>query len=71
MSTSITQTRPAIARSGAVKRIVQAIDRPFAAWEARRRFRQQLRDMPDYLLRDVGLDVEKARVEAYKPFWRS
>lgn len=40
-------------------------------WQRRRDDRKRLRDMPDYLLRDVGLDAATARNEADKPFWRS
>ena len=71
MSTSITEPRPDFAGGRTFKRLLQAIDRPFAAWETRRRFRAQLRDMPEYLLRDIGLDIEDARAEADKPFWRT
>ena len=71
MSTSLTESRPAVAGGRTLRRIFQAIDRPFAVWETRRRFRAQLRDMPDYLLRDVGLDIEGARAEAEKPFWQT
>ena len=47
-----------------------AADRLLALWQARHEHRQQLRQMPSYLLRDVGLSDERALEEARKPFWR-
>jgi len=40
-----------------------------AAWQARRRARNDLRGLPEYLLRDIGLEVE-ARQDDLGPFWR-
>jgi uncharacterized protein YjiS (DUF1127 family) len=48
-----------------------AIDRLLRSWETRLHDRAQLRNMPDYLLRDVGIDTATAQAEADKPFWRS
>ena len=39
-------------------------------WDLRRRTRKDLRGLPDYMLRDIGLDPYTAAVEAAKPFWR-
>lgn len=39
-------------------------------WEQRRRSRRQLRQLSDALLSDIGVDRERARQEADKPFWR-
>jgi len=47
-----------------------AADHVLGLWQARYQHRRQLRQMPPYLLRDVGLSEERAREEAGKPFWR-
>jgi uncharacterized protein YjiS (DUF1127 family) len=44
--------------------------RTLAAWRARGELRRQLRALPAYLLRDVGLHVEDVLAETRKPFWR-
>ncbi len=41
-----------------------------ARWTARARQRRGLRELPDALLRDLGLSREQAETEAAKPFWR-
>lgn len=40
-------------------------------WDVRRRTRKDLRGLPDYMLRDIGLDPLSADQEAAKPFWRA
>ncbi|GAB4225866.1 MAG: hypothetical protein Tsb0032_32000 [Kiloniellaceae bacterium] len=40
-------------------------------WQAHQRFRRDLRRLPDYLLRDIGLDVTEAHEESRKPFWQA
>lgn len=40
-------------------------------WDLRRRTRAHLRDLPTYLLPDIGLDYPTALAEASKPFWRA
>ena len=40
-------------------------------WDLRRRTRAHLRDLPPYLLPDIGFDYPTARAEASKPFWRA
>ena len=52
-------------------RMFLAIDRPLAVWQKRREYREQLRQMPEYLLRDIGLSVAEAQDEARKPFWHA
>jgi len=42
-----------------------------ALWSERRRERRQLMEMPDHLLRDIGITRVDAFVEADKPFWRA
>lgn len=39
-------------------------------WENRARERRHLAEMPDRMLRDLGLSRSDARREAEKPFWR-
>lgn len=51
-------------------RLLLAVARPLVIWQRRIRDRDYLRQLPDYLLRDIGIDVEDARGEARKPFWR-
>ena len=38
-------------------------------WQHNRRTRKQLAEMPDYLLKDVGLDRSIVEQEILKPFW--
>ncbi|WP_227010305.1 DUF1127 domain-containing protein [Pelagibius marinus] len=40
-------------------------------WRARQRDRGDLRRLPDYLLRDIGLDVDETRQESRKTFWQT
>lgn len=42
-----------------------------ALWSERRRERRQLMEMPDHLLRDIGITRVDAFHEADKPFWRA
>ncbi|HEY9538894.1 MAG TPA: DUF1127 domain-containing protein [Kiloniellaceae bacterium] len=51
-------------------RLLLAATRPLTTWQRRLRDRDCLQRLPDYLLRDIGLDLEDARREAGKPFWR-
>jgi len=50
--------------------LLLAAARPLTLWQRRIRDRDYLQHLPDYLLRDIGLDLEDARYEAGKPFWR-
>lgn len=43
--------------------------RVIALWIARRRQRQELADLDEHLLKDIGLTRAEARHEAAKPFW--
>jgi uncharacterized protein YjiS (DUF1127 family) len=47
-----------------------ATARPLTVWQKRLRDRDYLQRLPDYLLRDIGLDAEALREESRKPFWR-
>ena len=40
-------------------------------WEMRRRTRQNLRNLDDHMLADIGLDPQAASAEVAKPFWRA
>jgi uncharacterized protein YjiS (DUF1127 family) len=42
---------------------------PLARWWRTRRERQQLLELSDHMLRDVGLTQAQARHEAARPFW--
>ncbi|MPZ10069.1 MAG: DUF1127 domain-containing protein [Kiloniellaceae bacterium] len=44
--------------------------RPLVVWRQRLRDRDYLQRLPDYLLRDIGLDAAALREESRKPFWR-
>src|SRR3546814_18744095 len=51
-------------------RLFLAAARPLLVWQRRMRDRDYLPRLPDYLLRDIGLDTEAAHAEIPKPFWR-
>jgi len=38
-------------------------------WRQRSKMRQQLSQLPDYRLKDMGISAEQAIVESQKPFW--
>jgi uncharacterized protein YjiS (DUF1127 family) len=39
-------------------------------WQQRRRTRLHLAQLPDYLLKDIGLERHDVLLESAKPFWR-
>ncbi|WP_426416677.1 DUF1127 domain-containing protein [Aestuariirhabdus sp. LZHN29] len=39
-------------------------------WRERARTRRYLREMPAYLLKDIGVDESQRQQEVEKPFWR-
>lgn len=39
-------------------------------WAARAEQRRQLRNLPDYLLDDMGISQEALQAEISKPFWK-
>lgn len=60
------ETSGTIARLAApVRLVVQTV----TLWTLRARQRHHLRELPDHMLRDIGLDRQMAQVEAGKPFW--
>lgn len=46
------------------------LDDQLSIWLNRARSRRQLRDLPDYLLKDLGISRATAEQEARKPFWK-
>jgi uncharacterized protein YjiS (DUF1127 family) len=58
------KTRP-IAPLTEIRRIVAVIWR----WRSRARSRQQLRELSDHMLRDIGLRREDLGYEFPRPFW--
>lgn len=49
---------------------IRAVTQTLADWQTRYEHRTQLRAMPDYLLRDIGLSADDVMAETEKPFWR-
>ena len=52
----------------------EAIDEAIATltlWQGRRRSRQQLADLSDQILQDIGLTRDQVEREYVKPFWRA
>jgi len=52
-----------------LRRLMATFDRPLLRLQQRWEYRLRLREMPDYLLRDMGLEINDAREESRKPFW--
>jgi uncharacterized protein YjiS (DUF1127 family) len=55
----------------AVVRALWSLDAVLGVWRHRHATRQELRDLPPHMLRDIGLTPDDARREADKPFWRA
>lgn len=55
----------------AAERALWALDAVLGAWRHRHVTRQELRDLPPHMLRDIGMTPDDARREADKPFWRA
>jgi uncharacterized protein YjiS (DUF1127 family) len=55
-----------IAPLGPIGRIVATI----RLWRRRARSRQELRELNDHLLKDIGLSRDAVAYEVAKPFWR-
>ena len=63
MNRSISTSRPCrLSRWSQVKR-------HFAKWYLRARSRNELMNLSDWTLRDIGLSCSDAEFEASKPFW--
>ncbi len=54
------------ARHGLVSRLVRLL----ILWDSRWRQRQDLVELDDHMLADIGISREEARREASNPFWR-
>jgi uncharacterized protein YjiS (DUF1127 family) len=54
-----------------LSRLLVAVTLIVVQWDLRRRTRKDLRRLPDFMLRDIGLDPSAALGEADKPFWRA
>ena len=54
----------------AFSRVLVAATVTVVTWQLRRRTRKDLRNLPDHMLRDIGLDPSAARAEGAKPFWQ-
>lgn len=39
-------------------------------WSERRKMRATLRQLPDHILKDIGVSKVKAETEGNKPFWQ-
>ena len=50
--------------------LVQVLDRVYG-WVDRHRTRGQLYQMPDYMLRDIGVSRAEVEQEWVKPFWKA
>ena len=65
---------PQAASRRLLRALVGALALPFEIlleWQARERQRQQLRELSDHLLKDLGLSRADIEKEASKPFWRA
>ena len=63
-----TQSLPSLPSPAGVLVRVAAV---LTAWERRARERRTLAEMPEHMLKDLGISRVDARREADKPFWRS
>lgn len=52
------------------KSIFDRLMKKLSTWQERRRTRNHLSELPEYLLRDIGLDKHECIKECNKPFWR-
>ena len=50
--------------------LLGTLARLFKEWEDRARQRRTLAEMPDHMLKDLGISRSDAQYEAEKPFWR-
>ena len=49
---------------------VEGIPSVVNGWISRYRARKQLANLPEYLLKDIGLNKHDVEAEINKPFWR-
>ena len=50
--------------------LLGSLARLLKEWEDRARQRRTLAEMPDHMLKDLGISRSDAQYEAGKPFWR-
>lgn len=60
----------AVSLLGIAEVLVQRAEALTALWRFRARTRDQLRNLPPHLLKDIGVHPGAADAEARKPFWR-
>ena len=51
--------------------LLSGLARLLAEWEHRARDRNKLAEMPDHLLKDIGISRSDAEQESRKPLWRA
>lgn len=54
-----------------LSRMAVSLALTIAAWELRHRTRKHLKNLPQHMLSDIGLDAMRAEQEAAKPFWQN
>jgi uncharacterized protein YjiS (DUF1127 family) len=54
-----------------LSRLLVTLALTVATWELRSRTRKHLIDLPDHMVRDIGLNPNDVTCEAEKPFWRA
>ena len=65
-----TQTLMASDKPFSLKLFLHRIALIWTQWQHNRRSRQQLAQLSEYLLEDIGLDRCQVNAELEKPFWR-
>ena len=55
----------------AFSRALVAMTVTLVTWQLRHRTRANLRNLPDHMLRDIGMSPLDASSEAQKPFWQA
>ena len=50
-------------------RVLLNVTLMLVTWDLRRRTRKDLRSLSAHMLTDIGIDPQRAAVEADKPFW--
>lgn len=54
-----------------LSRVAFAVATALLTWETRRLCRTALARLEPHMLRDIGVSVQEAELEAAKPFWRA
>jgi uncharacterized protein YjiS (DUF1127 family) len=69
MPLTVWTLRPARTRHSAVLTAIRQAVAAIRLWRARACSRQELRELSDHLLKDIGLRREEVGYEFSKPFW--